>query len=259
MVNRMLIIAPPFPVSSRPSLHSLPPLPPCHTLQPLPHSPSPPPASASMVNRVRWAPDPSSPASRLIMSETTLKSAVEVPVPFRMIPRDVIETAGNKLLEQILKDVIETAGNKLLEQILKVTVSDGLQSLAGVEVEGRGEKATLKSPSAAAPALPSLSACSASPPTVAASNPDLRFLSLSLRSVSIPSALSLSPLLVSPCLAPPGTPRCFPSSPYPLTPSLLALPHLSLLSVPSSPQLKKDYEAWASGDTSRKPLGTGEL
>ncbi|CAI5984325.1 unnamed protein product [Closterium sp. NIES-65] len=168
MVNRMLIIAPPFPVSSRPSLHSLPPLPPCHTLQPLPHSPSPPPASASMVNRVRWAPDPSSPASRLIMSETTLKSAVEVPVPFRMIPRDVIETAGNKLLEQILKVAVP----RFLEQ---------------------------------------------------------------------------------------GTPRCFPSSPYPLTPSLLALPHLSLLSVPSSPQLKKDYEAWASGDTSRKPLGTGEL
>ncbi|CAI5995075.1 unnamed protein product [Closterium sp. NIES-64] len=124
--------------------------------------------SASMVNRVRWAPDPSSPASRLIMSETTLKSAVEVPVPFRMIPRDVIETAGNKLLEQILKVAVP----RFLEQ---------------------------------------------------------------------------------------GTPRCFPSSPYPLTPSLLALPHLSLLSVPSSPQLKKDYEAWASGDTSRKPLGTGEL
>ncbi|CAI5534170.1 unnamed protein product [Closterium sp. Naga37s-1] len=123
---------------------------------------------SSMVNRVRWAPDPSSPSSRLIMSETTLKSAVEVPVPFRMIPREVIESAGNKLLEQILKVAVP----RFLEQ---------------------------------------------------------------------------------------GTPRCFPSSPYPLTLSFLALPHLSLLTVPSSRQLKKDYEAWASGDTSRKPLGTGEL
>ncbi|CAI5458172.1 unnamed protein product [Closterium sp. Yama58-4] len=72
---------------------------------------------SSMVNRVRWAPDPSSPSSssRLIMSDTTLKSSVEVPVPFRMIPRDVIESAGNKLLEQILKVAVP----RFLEQLKK--------------------------------------------------------------------------------------------------------------------------------------------
>ncbi|CAI5514416.1 unnamed protein product [Closterium sp. Naga37s-1] len=70
---------------------------------------------ASMANRVRWAPDPSSPSSRLIMSDTILKSSVEVPVPFRMIPREVIESAGNKLLEQVLKVAVP----RFLEQLKK--------------------------------------------------------------------------------------------------------------------------------------------
>ncbi|GJP38883.1 hypothetical protein CLOM_g23291 [Closterium sp. NIES-68] len=70
---------------------------------------------ASMVNRVRWAPDPSSPSSRLIMSHTTLQSSVEVPTAFRVIPRDVIESAGNKLLEQILKVAVP----RFLDQLKK--------------------------------------------------------------------------------------------------------------------------------------------
>lgn len=58
---------------------------------------------ASMVNRVRWTPNPADPSTCLIMSETTLKSSVAIPSAFRIIPRDAIQSSGNKLLQQVLR------------------------------------------------------------------------------------------------------------------------------------------------------------
>lgn len=59
--------------------------------------------SASMVNEVSYSFSDESSTARQLISETTIEVIIDIPFAFRAIPVEIIESTGNKVLQQLLK------------------------------------------------------------------------------------------------------------------------------------------------------------
>ncbi|GBG71941.1 hypothetical protein CBR_g10878 [Chara braunii] len=60
----------------------------------------------SMTNKVSWSTSSQSENSKELASDTTIEVTLEIPGPFRVIPRDAIESTGNSVLNQLLRVVL---------------------------------------------------------------------------------------------------------------------------------------------------------
>eukprot|EP00270_Netrium_digitus_P014321 TRINITY_DN484_c0_g1_i3.p1 TRINITY_DN484_c0_g1~~TRINITY_DN484_c0_g1_i3.p1 ORF type:complete len:257 (+),score=40.57 TRINITY_DN484_c0_g1_i3:41-811(+) len=59
--------------------------------------------SATMLNGVSWAFSPASPTFRLLISDTSIEVTMEIPPAFSFLSKEVIESAGNQVLAQLLR------------------------------------------------------------------------------------------------------------------------------------------------------------
>ncbi|KAJ7568410.1 hypothetical protein O6H91_01G031400 [Diphasiastrum complanatum] len=71
--------------------------------------------SASMINRVSWSKSNKSPKARKLISDATIEVSLEIPLAFRVVPVEIIETGGNQVLGQVLRIMLP----RFLDQLAK--------------------------------------------------------------------------------------------------------------------------------------------